>query len=209
LFWRIQERNRMSQDPLASTAARKMAHTRRIVCTGYVRDDGLFDIEAQMTDVKGHDSAMLFKEVPSGGPIHDMWLTITVDANLVIHAAHAHTATAPTPWCAQINASYAKLVGIAIGSGYMKEVKARLGGALGCTHLTELLGPMATTAFQTIMGLRNGAAASLTETAPGERAPLLPMLDTCHAWRADGEVVRVLRQRTGEDASRVRVSANV
>jgi hypothetical protein len=208
MLWRIQERNRMSQNPIASTTKRKMAHTRRIVCTGYVRDDGLFDIEANMTDVKGHDSDLLFKDVPRGDPIHDMWLTLTVDANLVIRAAYAHTAAAPTPWCAHINASYAKLVGVAIGSGYMKEVKARLGGALGCTHLTELLGPMATTAFQTIMGLRNDAPASLAETARDRRAPLLPLLDTCHAWRADGEVVHVVRQRTSESASQAQASAD-
>jgi hypothetical protein len=209
MMWRTQERNRMSQNPIASATKRKMAHVRRIVCTGYVRDDGFFDIEANMTDVKGRDSDLLFKDVPRGDPIHDMWLTLTVDANLVIRAAHAHTAAAPTPWCAQINASYAKLVGIAIGSGYMKEVKARLGGTLGCTHLTELLGPMATTAFQTIMGLRNDAHASLEETAQGGRAPLLPLLDTCHAWRADGDVVRVVRQRTGKTASPAQARVDV
>jgi hypothetical protein len=201
LLWRIQERNRMSQNPTANVA-RRLAHTRQIVCTGYVRDDGLFDIEAHMTDTKGHDSALLLKQVPAGGAIHDMWLTITVDANLVIQEARARTDAAPTPWCTQINASYAKLAGIAIGSGYMKEVKARIGGALGCTHLTELLGPMATTAFQTIMGLRSDAQAGAAQLAQSERAPLLPMLNTCHAWRADGEVVRVLRERGSQAAAR-------
>ncbi|WP_321912481.1 MULTISPECIES: DUF2889 domain-containing protein [unclassified Paraburkholderia] len=178
----------MHHNPTAS-ATRKLAHTRQIVCTGYVRDDGLYDIEARMTDTKGHDSALLFKDVPRGSPIHDMRFTITIDAHLVIRAAHAHTESAPTPWCSQINEAYAKLAGIAIGSGFMKEVKARLGGALGCTHLTELLGPMATTAFQTIMGLQEGAHTSLAAAARGEGKPLLPMLDACHAWRADGEVV--------------------
>lgn len=197
----------MSQNAIAS-AARTLAHTRQIVCTGYARDDGLYDIEAQMTDTRGHDSALLFKEVPSGGAIHDMWLTITVDANLVIREARARTAAAPTPWCAQINEAYAKLAGVAIGAGFMKEVKSRLGGTRGCTHLTELLGPMATTAFQTIMGLQSGAQASLAEAAGGGRAPLLPMLDTCHAWRTDGEVVRVLRQRTATPASRTESSAD-
>lgn len=184
----------MSQNATAS-APRKVAHVRQIVCTGYAREDGLYDIEARMTDTKGHDSALLFKDVPTGGAIHDMWLTITIDANLVIRAAHARTDTAPTRWCAQINEAYAKLAGVTIGNGFMKEVKARLGGTRGCTHLTELLGPMATTAFQTLMGLQQDAHTRLADTARGKRAPLLPMLDTCHAWRADGEVVQVLRER--------------
>ncbi|MEM5311785.1 DUF2889 domain-containing protein [Paraburkholderia sp. JHI869] len=198
----------MSQNDTAGVP-RKLAHTRQIVCSGYTREDGLYDIEAHMTDTKGHDSALLFKDVPVGGAIHDMWLTITVDENLVIRAAHARTDTAPTPWCAQINEAYAKLAGIAIGNGFMKEVKARLGGTHGCTHLTELLGPMATTAFQTLMGLQSGAHERLAEFAGGAPAPLLPMLDTCHAWRADGDVVQVLRERTAGSVARTEVPANV
>ena len=31
-------------------------------------------------------------------------------------------------------------------------MKTAIGGAHGCTHITELLGPMATTAFQTLYG---------------------------------------------------------
>ncbi|PVX83709.1 DUF2889 domain-containing protein [Paraburkholderia unamae] len=187
---------------------RKLAHTRQIVCTGYVREDGLYDIEARMTDTKGHDSALLFKDVPSGGAIHDMRLTLTVDETLVIRAAHARTDSAPTPWCAQINEAYAKLVGITIGNGFMKEVKTRLGGTRGCTHLTELLGPMATTAFQTLIGLRQDAHERLAEAVRGERSPLLPMLDTCHAWRAQGEVVHVLRERSGAAPARAQAAAD-
>ncbi|MFX1762088.1 DUF2889 domain-containing protein [Paraburkholderia sp. A1RI-2L] len=187
----------MSENP-APTAARRLAHTRQIVCTGYAREDGLYDIEACMRDTKGHHASMLFKEVPAGEPIHDMWLRITVDNNLVIHDARALTHAAPTPYCTHINAAYGKLIGVRIGNGFMKEVKARVGGGAGCTHLTELLGPMATTAFQTLMQLRERTHAAMVDDA---RAPLLPMLDTCHAWRADGEVVRLARRNRSQQAS--------
>ncbi|CAB3795661.1 hypothetical protein LMG28688_04153 [Paraburkholderia caffeinitolerans] len=187
----------MPENP-TPTAARRLAHTRQIVCTGYAREDGLYDIEATMRDTKGHPATMLFKEVPPGEPIHDMWLRITVDGDLVIHDARALTHAAPTPYCTHINAAYGKLVGVRIGNGFMKEVKARVGGGAGCTHLTELLGPMATTAFQTIMGLRDGSPANMLV---GEHAPPLPMIDTCHAWRADGEVVQLVRRNRGQQAA--------
>lgn len=186
----------MSAKPTAATG-RRLVHTRKIVCTGYARDDGLYDIDAHMVDTKGHHSDLLFKQVPVGGAIHDLRLTITVDERLVIRAAHARSQETPTPWCAQIETAYARLVGIEIGSGFMREVKARLGGTRGCTHLSELLGPMATTAFQTIMGLKNDPARAARDAiSEDNHTPLLPLLDTCHAWRADGEVVRIVRERS-------------
>lgn len=194
----------MHENP-TPTAARRLAHTRQIVCTGYAREDGLYDIEASMRDTKGHHASMLFKEVPAGEPVHDMWLRITVDGDLVIHDARALTHAAPTPYCTQINAAYGKLIGVRIGNGFMKEVKARVGGGAGCTHLTELLGPMATTAFQTIIGLRDGAHAEMVD---GARAPLLPMLDTCHAWRADGEVVQLVRRNRDQQTAPEHIEAD-
>lgn len=180
----------------SATTARRLVHTREIVCTGYARDDGLYDIEGRMVDTKGHHSNLLLKEVPRGGALHDMRLTITVDEQLVIRAAHAHLHAAPTPWCAQIETAYAGLVGLQIGKGFTKDLKARLGGTRGCTHLSELLGPMATTAFQTIMGLKSDPAHAARDAIGHTVAlPLLPLLDSCHAWRADGEVVRIVRER--------------
>lgn len=175
----------MSGYPTAS-APRRLAHKRQIVCTGYVREDGLYDIEARMTDTKGQRSQLLLKVLPAGDALHDMWLTITVDAGLVIRAACARTGAAPAPYCTEINEAYGKLVGIRIGEGFTREVRARVGGTRGCTHLTELLGPMATVAFQTVMGTRTGEGSSL------------PLLDTCHTWRAEGEVVRIVRERTNQ-----------
>jgi hypothetical protein len=192
----------MSGIPSATTG-RRLVHTREIVCNGYARDDGLYDIEAHIVDTKGHHSNLLLKEVPIGGAIHDMRLTITVDERLVIRAARAQSLVAPTPWCAEIETAYARLAGIEIGSGFMREVKARLGGTRGCTHLSELLGPMATTAFQTVMGLKNDTAHAVGDMIDSNGAsqptPRLPLLDSCHAWRADGEVVRIVRERGAQD----------
>ena len=175
--------------------ARRLAHTRQIDCRGYARDDGLYDIEARMTDTKGHLSYLLFKEVPAGGAIHDMWFTLTVDAEFVIREAYSRTEMAPTPYCPEVNAFYAKLAGIKLGSGFMREVKARVGGARGCTHLTELLGPMATTAYQTIMGLKNHGQPGAPAQDDQADKQALPMLNSCHAWREGGEVVQIVRER--------------
>ena len=60
-----------------------------------------------------------------------------------------------------------------------------LGGVHGCTHLVELLGPVATTAFQTIFPIKSRRKDA---HADGKKPP---MLDSCHALATDGEIVRL------------------
>ncbi|MFL9995493.1 DUF2889 domain-containing protein [Paraburkholderia sediminicola] len=179
-------------------STRRLVHARHIVCMGYQRDDGLFDIEGSMVDTKGHDSDLLFKVVPAGSPIHEMRLLVTIDAQLVIHHIEAHTDVGPSRFCAEINAAYGSLKGLSIGAGFMKEVKNRLAGPSGCTHLTELLGPIATTAIQTLMGLRSSTARRNAPADDSSGVQAHPMVDSCYAWRAGGDVVRIVSQRKRE-----------
>ena len=48
--------------------------------------------------------------------------------------------------------NFKNLIGIKIGPGWKRRVQERIGGPSGCTHITELTGPLATTAYQTIGG---------------------------------------------------------
>jgi hypothetical protein len=177
-------------DPATRNPTRRLLHTRHIVCNGYERSDGLFDIEARLTDIKADTADLLYKQVPAGEPLHDLRITLTIDATGLIRRASASTDTGPSPYCAQINAAYKSLAGVRIAAGFRQQVKERVGGKHGCTHLTELLGPLATTALQTLMGTRPGGG--------NADAHLAQMIDTCHAWRADGEVVRFVRKRRSE-----------
>jgi hypothetical protein len=45
--------------PSSPNPARRLAHTRQIVCSGYARSDGLFDIEASPQDTKADEVAVL------------------------------------------------------------------------------------------------------------------------------------------------------
>ncbi|MFM0071615.1 DUF2889 domain-containing protein [Paraburkholderia sediminicola] len=184
----------MSAIPV-NPSARRLVHTRRIECMGFERGDGLFDIEGRMRDTKADDADLLFKTVPAGSPIHEMRIIVTVDSKLVIHHIEAHTDSAPSRFCAEINHAYRSLEGLSIGAGFMKEVKSRLSGPKGCTHLSELLGPIATTAIQTLMGWRKTAPVQTKSDDGGQAVQAHPMTDTCHAWRAGGEVVQFVARR--------------
>jgi len=172
---------------------RKLLHTRNVVCQGYERDDGLWDIEGRISDVKAYDRLNDDGTVrlPAGQPLHMMMITLTIDASFTIVAAHASTIHAPNAECKVIKSAYGALVGLHIGPGFIGAVKRRFKGTLGCTHLTELIGPVATTAFQTLWPVinRKHREQSARDRAEG-KTPRPAMLDTCYALRSGGEVAR-------------------
>lgn len=173
--------------PLSSPAARKHVHTRTIECRGYHRDDGLWDIEAHLVDTKTYSFENRWRgTVAPGTPVHEMWLRLTIDEDMVVQEAEAATDNAPFSICGQIAPAYSALKGLRIGPGWTARVRGLLGGTKGCTHLVELLGPMATVAYQTLVGRRRREKAEAG--AEPKRRPRI--IDSCHAWASDGPVVR-------------------
>ena len=162
--------------PLSTPHPRELLHRRSIECTGYRREDGLFDIEGHLTDVKSYSFPNRYRgQIRAGEPVHDMWVRLTLDEHLLIHAI-----------CGDINDAYAALSGIRIGAGWRRQVQERVGGVRGCVHITELLWPMATTAFQTVHGRR-----AERRPEPGEHTGGKPFfVDSCHALASDGPVIR-------------------
>ena len=170
--------------PLSTAAERELIHSRDVECRGYERTDGLFDIEGHLVDTKTYDFPNRHRgEVKAGDPVHGMWIRLTVDDELVIRAVEAVTDHGPYPVCPAITPRFAELAGLKIGPGFTRAVRQRLGGTSGCTHLVEMLGPIATTAFQTIYPRRHRRLSGDEEQRPA-------MLDTCHALASDGPVVR-------------------
>jgi hypothetical protein len=170
--------------PLSPPVSRKLMHTRRVVCEGYQRDDGLWDIEGQIVDVKAYSFETNQRgTVAAGTPVHDMRVRLTIDEDMVVHEAEAHTASSPFAICGDIAPDVSKLKGEKIAAGWTKRVHALLGATMGCTHINQLLtGPLATTAFQTMVPVRQA------RPRDPEQKPWL--LDSCYAFRADGPVAK-------------------
>ena len=170
--------------PLSKPAPRKHIHTRAIKCLGFLRDDGLWDIEGRLTDTKTYTFENHDRDgVAAGEPIHDMVIRLTLDDDFVVHAAEASTESGPYFLCGEAADAFDKLVGQKVGPGWRKRVTEAMGGVRGCTHLRDLvMGPLAVTAFQTIYPARK----SRGERKPGEK-PLL--LETCYAFRLDSPIV--------------------
>jgi Protein of unknown function (DUF2889) len=178
--------------PLPSPAPRKHLHTRTITCEGYERDDGLYDIEAQIIDRKTYDVDEPYRgHRPAGAHVHDMQVRLTLDKSMTVQKIAATTNHAPYDVCPEVAPGYQRLVGAKIGAGWRKAVAEAVGRTRGCTHITELLMPMATVAFQTMGSWPKGGKVA-TEAQPDHSAKKPYFIDGCHAWASDGPVVKRL-----------------
>jgi hypothetical protein len=173
---------------------RRHVHKRTISADVYERDDGLWDVEAELIDTKAKDFRLATGVRPAGEPIHHMRLTITIDTSLNVVAAAAESVRVPYPGhCDAIAPDYRQLVGLNLMRNFRHDVRERLGGIHGCTHITELTNVIPTAVVQAFAGevfrTRDGSA---DDPAPGAPVPADQkpfQLDRFHALRTDGAAV--------------------
>ena len=171
-------------------AARTALHSRRISFEGFRRDDGLWDIDAELVDSKSHPIQMHERgELAPGQPIHHMRIRVTVDDSLTIRAIGTAMDSAPFSMCQQAVDPMQKLVGATLGAGWRKAIEGAIGGVAGCTHLRELLFNVATAAFQTIPIELSRERAARGEL-PAPDAPPPYFIGKCLSWDREGPVVR-------------------
>lgn len=170
--------------------ARTPLHRREITLQGFRREDGLWDIEGRLVDTKAYPFSNSWRgTIEPGMALHDMSLRLTVDEAYVIRDVVACHDDTPFPECPAIVGNFRKLIGERIAKGWNQRVKDLLGGVEGCTHLVEMLGPLATVAFQTIAHDKfhdRSDRGGPPQPPTGKRPPIL---DTCHALASDGPVV--------------------
>lgn len=169
--------------PLPTAVNRERIHRRSVVCDAFRREDGLWDIDAYMSDVKDHktEANVEGRTVEAGDPFHDMGLRITIDQRFLIHEVHATMDATPFKMCPRITGAFKKLEGTRIGPGWSQKTKDLLSGVQGCTHLYDLLKPVSTTAIQAIFPMLND---NIKQMAFGL------VINSCHSWGESSQVVR-------------------
>lgn len=175
----------------APPAARRLLHTRRVEFRGYEREDGLWDIEAEMSDRRDYPSLR-----PDGGlkiarneAVHDMGIRVTVDDALTVVAIEPIMRAVPMPECQASRAPMQAMLGARMGGGWRRAIEDRLGGTAGCAHLRELLFNMATAALQTIPVYR--AQQIIRGEIPDPRSTEPPgFLGRCKTWDFDSDATR-------------------
>ncbi|MFT4069156.1 DUF2889 domain-containing protein [Paraburkholderia sp.] len=162
-----------------------------MISRGYLRDDGLWDIEGEIVDEKTYASTVRERgALPARTPYHDMCVRVTIDDDMTIRAIEASMPAKPFNYCAGVIEPLQRLVGLSLARGFRRKLGEAIGGEQGCTHLRDLILAVATTAHQTIFSYR-------AEFEP-ERADAMEHGDTppffingCHTWDEKSPVVAI------------------
>jgi hypothetical protein len=170
---------------MSDAIERKELHHRQIDLRFYERFDGLYEVEGRLVDRKTHPFRRLLQDQdsPPGTPLHDIVVRLVVDADMTVRDASAGYGASPFELCHGAANTLAPLKGLRMGSGWNKRVRELLGGAASCTHIVEILGPMATTVFQGLAPLRIAAQMQ------GDGDAFKSRIDSCYAYGRDREVV--------------------
>lgn len=164
---------------------RLLKHRRRIDVQVYSRGNGLWEVDAEISDVKTRDVPLAGGICPAGAPIHDMLLRLVVDEQFNIVEAGSETRAMPYPGhCDEHGDAYGRLAGLNLLKGFRHAVRERLGGNAACTHLTELTQVLPTAVVQAF-------ASEVLNTREGDSDQRPFQLDGCHALRSDGAAVKL------------------
>lgn len=175
----------MDEPAPTDSVSREALHFRRIDFQGFRRGDGLLEIQARLTDRKTHDFTPPSggRHVAAGDDIHDHGLRVVFGEDMVIRAVETAIRAAPYRECPLGGETLQALVGLRIGAGWSSELRRRLPPGDTCTHLKEMMIPLASAAFQT--------AYSVGPSRVGERdASGRPRkIDSCYAYGASRDLV--------------------
>jgi hypothetical protein len=144
---------------------RQLKHRRSIEVNIYARGNGLWEVDAEISDIKTHATPLAGGLRPAGEPIHDMLLRVVVDERFNVVEAGSQTRAMPYPGhCDDLNDVYRRLVGLNLLKGFRRDVNQRLGGVI-----------------------------DTREDSASDSEP--PQIDRCHALRRDGPVVQMFYPR--------------
>jgi len=87
IYRRAETRPPAKKHPAGQPADRERLHTRAIDINGYHRADGLYDIEAHLTDIKSFGQTNYERGyIEAGHPVHDTRQRLPVDETMHIRA---------------------------------------------------------------------------------------------------------------------------
>jgi len=178
----------------------KKYHTRTIEVNIYEYDEQRLVVEGCLTDNRWLEYYLATGEKKAPGILHQMIIHLLVSkTNLEIEDVHVEMPHVPREECLETINSLETVKGLRIARGFISKVKALVGRGKGCAHLVALLTPMGASAIQ------GYAAYKLQE--PSNISDMINMIvDTCWTWRAEGSLLKLVKEKIKSRAEKVKSS---
>src|SRR6476660_9108584 len=167
---------------MESKVGRREMHMRRIEMRAYLRDDGLWDVEAHLRDEKPFGYTDPGRgELKAHDAVHDIRVRLTLDSERIIRDVAVEMGSMPFGTCHEVKDSLRPLIGERVGRGW-KQILKRIPRHATCAHVHEVLVPMATVVHQ---GMSRGTdpegKVAITPESSLQDQPFF--VDDCHSWR--------------------------
>ncbi len=172
----------------------KNIHGREISIITYEYGSEAVVVEGRLTDNR-FTKTYYFSDGQSRPPgiVHDLVIRMVVKGpTLVIDDIDVDMETVPREDCREVLGTLKPLIGMEIRAGFTEKVKAKIGGAKGCTHLVALLLAMAPAAVQ---GAWSAVARKPVDPAKYSGAALSFLENTCWVWRSEGDLMKETREK--------------
>ncbi len=174
--------------PLPVLDNRELIHTRTITMKAFRRNDGLLEVEGHLTDVKPFAHQMMDSVRAAGEPVHDLSLRISLDDSATVVDVEACMDQGAHDICPGAEPNFIRLLGLQVGPGWNKNVKAAMSPGRGCTHIIEMLAQMATVALQASWASKAGEP--LEMPPPEQRKMQSSMLNACYPYHESSPWVK-------------------
>ncbi|RJR27230.1 MAG: DUF2889 domain-containing protein [Desulfobacteraceae bacterium] len=169
-------------------------HERKVEFHTYPLKDGEVIVEGKLTDrrlMEGYRWDGL-KRPP--GVVHELTVRVRLGGRpLSILEAEAEMINIPHELCPTTLSSIEKIVGLPVVAGFTEEVRKRLGGIKGCTHLAYLIVAMAPAALHGFW-TANSRTPSPVPKSLKEFPGLKQLTNSCTLWREGGPLIQEIEE---------------
>ena len=161
-----------------------------------------FPLENDQALVEGwlHDERMVPGHNRDGSPrppgvVHWMCVRLLLGGKPIsILDAEAEMPTIPNPLCPTVADTVKKIIGLPIVAGFSDQVRKKLYGVEGCSHLMHLILAMGPAGLHGYWAAQSRKSQSLPESI--EKIPHFEYLvNSCQLWREDGPLIKNLKGR--------------
>ena len=169
-------------------------HERKIDIHTYPLEDDRVIVEGWLRDERTTAGQTRDGRPRPPGVVHLMCVRLLLGGKpLTVLDAEAEMPTTPNPLCPTVADTVKKIIGLPILAGFSDQVRKKLYGVEGCSHLMHLILAMAPAGLHGYWAAQNrkpGPAPRSFEEIPHKEY----LINSCRLWREGGPLIRNLKE---------------